>query len=138
MRGDTLHNMIHKNRTLYDYQSTMSILNQVAQVRSLMASHTHTHTHTHTHIHTHIHTHTYTHTSMALCVACNVQDIWFTRYLVSLLQGMEYLHAKSIAHPLLTSKSIGIYRGRACITMWAPYNNSRCVCVCGASVCTGL
>ncbi|KAL5486637.1 hypothetical protein EMCRGX_G019144 [Ephydatia muelleri] len=62
MRGDTLHNMIHKNRTLYDYQSTMSILNQVAQ-------------------------------------------------------GMEYLHAKSIAHPLLTSKSIGIYRGRACITI---------------------
>ena len=80
MRGDTLHNMIHKDRHLYDYQSTMSILNQVAQ-------------------------------------------------------GMEYLHAKSIAHPLLTSKSIGIYRGRACITMWAPYSsNSRCVWVCGSLV----
>lgn len=36
MKGDTLHNTIHKNRSLYDYQSTMSILNQVAQVSKLV------------------------------------------------------------------------------------------------------
>lgn len=58
MRGDTLHNMIHKDRHLYDYQSTMSILNQVAQVRQagerVFITHIHTmHTH-YSHIHIHI------------------------------------------------------------------------------------
>jgi hypothetical protein len=38
---------------------------------------------------------------------------------LSLSQGMEYLHAKDIAHPLLTTQSVSLHF-RACISMLSP------------------